>query len=317
MSFYAWPYPPPPDAPPVTSITTEGDHFLINGKRQHIRGFTDFRGFMLWARHGSMSPLALQMKQTHHDFVSLSTPALTPVVTLMNPWGETEELGVDSFDPRNDPEFFNKLDSYLAAMNNQGFIPFVIVFAWTRLFAGMDLAWKRQFLKDSCAVISRHVALVSLVLEYNTGDSDINPLDFDMPPGVIISRGSAGEDGDPVQPMWMFGEVHPTRGDKWLQHIADSGYSFRRDNAWGDGNKPAITIPIVNSEPNGFGEIGDGRETNPRDSFTQAVDDALWFGSHFFHCEAGTRSQAMPHAQTQHNSAILAWRGVQAVPEVP
>lgn len=318
MSFYNWPYKPPPDAPGnIQSVSIEGDHFLINGQRQHIRGFTDFRGFMLYARHGTHSPLALQMMQTHYDFVALSRPALSPVVTLMNPWGETEDLGLDSFDPRTFPDYFGKLDAYLADMNQKGFIPFVILLAWTRLFDGMDTAWQKQFVNDACAVISKHVALVSLVLEYDTGDSATNPLDFDKPAGVIISRGSGGENAEPIQPGWDFGEVHPTRGDKWLQHIADSGYSFRRDNGWGDGKQLALTYPIINSEPNGFGQPEDGRETSSRDAFAQAADDALWFGSHFFHCESGTRSRAMLDAQTEHNCAICSWRGVFSSPENP
>ena len=59
MSFYSWPYPPPPDDD-VKSIGVDGEWFVINGRKQSVRGFTDFRGFMDYARRGTISPLALR-----------------------------------------------------------------------------------------------------------------------------------------------------------------------------------------------------------------------------------------------------------------
>lgn len=328
MSFYSWPYPPPPDDA-VTSIRTGGEFFLINGRRQHVRGFTDFRNFLQFAKHGTISPLALQMQRIHRDFVSYretqagvdleatmpGVPAMSPVTLLMNPWGETEDLGVDSFDPRTFPDYFAKLDQHATLMNAHRFIPIYIVLAFTKIF-GMDVSYQRQFLAQACNVLKRHTCLVDLVLEWNTGDSATDPMDFTKPAGVCISRGSAGESGPLVYPYWDWGSVHPRRDNKWLQTIADSGYSYRHDNSWDDGNRPAVTVPIIMSEPKGFGEPGDsGRSSDTHDSFVQGLDMATWFKSAVFHSEAGTRSQVLP--TYQQNCAITFWRGVYAVPEVP
>lgn len=328
MSFYSWPYPPPPDDD-IISLGIDGEFLLINGRKQHIRAFTDFRNFMLFARHGIISPLAIQMQKIHRDFVSYKetpagtdryatmpgVPAMSPITVLMNPWGETEDLGVDSFDPRTFPDYFSKLDQHAALMNQHRFIPIYIVLAWTRIF-GMDTNYQKQFLSQVASILSKHICLVSLVLEWNTGDSATDPLDFDKPSGVIISRGSGGEASDPIQPGWDWGEVHPRRDDKWLQTIADSGYSYRRDNAWGAGNKPALTYPIINTEPKGFGEPGDsGRSSSTDESFGQALDYTRWFRSYAFHSESGTRSQEL--GVFAENCAITGWRAAYAVREIP
>lgn len=327
MSFFSWPYPPPPDDP-VVSVGTRGKWFLINNRPQHLRAFTDFRSFTIFAKHGVLSPLAMQMQQIHRDFVAYQptplsidrdatmpgVPAMSPVVLLMNPWGETEDLNVDSFDPRTFPDYFTKLDQWLTLMNAHRFIPICNLLSFTKIF-GMDTAYQRQFVTQACEVLSRHVCLVDLVLEWDAGDSATDPMDFDKPANVIISRGSSGGGVDMPYPYWDWCSVHPRRDDKWLQTIADSGYAYRHDGAWGDGKKPAIPVPILMSEQEGFGEPGDnGRSFSTSDAFKQAVDNALWGCSSSFHSEAGTRSQVL--GTVSQNCAITSWRGVYAVPEV-
>lgn len=328
MSFYSWPYPPPPDDD-IKSLRTEGEFFIINGRKQHLRGFTDFRNFMLFAKYGIVSPLALQMQAIHRDFVSYKdtpagvdrdvtmpgVPALSPVTLLMNPWGVTEELNVDSFDPRTFPGYLEKLDQHATLMTKNRFIPTYIILSFTKIF-GMASGYQKSFVAQVAEVLSKHICLVDLVLEWNTGDSATDPMDFDKPKGVIISRGSAGEKGDFPYPVWDWCSTHLRRDEKWLQTIADSGYSYRQNGGWGDGSKPAITVPIVSSEHKGFGEPGDeGRSSNTTESFMQGLMSSVWFKSAVFHSEAGTRSQILP--TYQQNCAITFLRGCYAVPEVP
>lgn len=320
MSYYSWPYPPPPDDP-VASIAIEGTHYLINGRRQHVRAFTDFGGLIHFAHHGGeLSPHALQHQTLHRDFVSYSprlddplglpgVPALSPRVLLMRSWG-------DPMDPRTEPGFLNKLDAHAAAMNRQRFIPLYVYLACTRIL-GMPLSWQQGFVRDVAAVLRNHVCLGELVNEYDAGDQQVDPYAFDQPPGVIISRGSPGESGPVVWPGWDWTATRLRRDAKWLQTISDSAYAFRHGDWTDEPGKQGVVLthPVWDTEPKGHGPAGTEpkRNTDTWLSFRLGQQAAAEDSAAAFHSEAGNLSTQM--SPEEYNCAICFWRGVASVPE--
>src|SRR5207237_1574987 len=108
----------------------------------------------------------------------------------------------------------------------------------------------------ACEVLRKHVCLVELVNEYNAGDQMVDPLAFEKPPGVIISRGSPGEAGPIVWPPWDWTAIRGRRDEKWIQTISDSAYAFRHGD-WSDEHKgEIITHPIWDTEYQGHGPAG-------------------------------------------------------------
>lgn len=311
MSFYAWPYPPPIDDA-ITSVGVQGDRFLINGRIQHVRGFTDFAGLNVFIRSNGtqLSPLALQMQQVHHDFVSLSVPALSPRILLMKNGGSLFDL-----DPRTIPDFIPRLDAHATAMNANRFIPIYVLLADCAA-NGMDLSYQQSFVAQACAVLRNHVCLVELVNEYNNGPQQVDPMAFDKPGGVLISRGSPAEDGKIPWPGWDWSAGRQRRDSKWLQTIGDSKYSYVNGD-WGGPPNSQVTHPVFDSEPKGAGEPG----TEPKRYTTTAEGHALgalsaeWWHAGVFHSEAGLTSSLLPTYQL--NAAICFYRGMMAIPEIP
>jgi hypothetical protein len=319
MSFFSWPYPPPPDDA-VSSIDIDGAHFRINGQRQHIRAFTDFHGLSYYLHNGGrLSPHALQQQTIHRDFVSYSpktgdplglpgVPALTPRILLMCSWG-------DVLDPRLEASFLNRLDAHAAAMNAQRFIPLYVFLACTRIL-GMSLDWQQGFVRDVAAVLKNHVCLCELVNEYEAGDQQVNPYAFDKPDGVVISRGSPGGVGIPVWPGWDWTAIRSRRDEKWLQTIGDSAYAFRHGD-WSP-TWPGVVVrhPIGDTEPRGAGAVAsEKRYTDTWQAFQLGQESAAWFGFGCYHNEAGLDSRELaPDAEV--NTAVTFWRGMMSVPEV-
>jgi hypothetical protein len=305
VTFTAWPYPPPPDDP-LHSVGITGDRFTINGRLQHVRGFTDFAGFDVFRRTGQISPLALQLQQVHHDFVSLSVPALTPRILLMKNAGSLFDL-----DPRTLPNFFDVLDRHAAAMTAARFLPLYVLLADCAA-NGMNLGYQQEFVGRACEVLKNHLCLVELVNEYDNGPQQVNPLAFDKPAGVIISRGSPAEALIPF-PVWDWVATRARRDAKWLQTIADSAYAFRAGD-WGGPPVP-LTCPVFDTEPRGAGETDGKRYTSTTDAFALGCDSALWNHAAVLHTEAGTTSSLL--GPNQLNVAICFYRGMLAVPEIP
>lgn len=322
MSFTSWPYPSPPDDA-VVSLDIEGAHFRINGRRQHIRSFTDFESVIQFMhKGGQISPLALQMQTIHRDFVSYSpklddplglpgVPAFSPRILLMRSWG-------DPLDPRTEPDFFYKLDAHAAAMNKQRFIPHYVYLACTAVF-GMRTDWQRGFVQDVAAVLKNHVCLSELVNEYDAGDQQVDVMAFDKPAGVVISRGSPGEGGNIVWPGWDWTAIRSRRDEKWLQTISDSAFAFRQAGDWDIRRFPGKTViyhPIGDSEPKGAGPAGTEpkRYTDTWSAYQHGQESASWFGFFCYHSVAGLTSATLSPEEV--NTAICTWRGVMSVPEV-
>jgi len=306
VSFYAWPYPPPPEEQ-IVDVGILGDRFTINGKIQHIRGFTDFAGLDIFRRTGTLSPLALQMQQVHHDFVSLSKPVLTPRILLMKNKGSLFDL-----DPREIPDYFSKLDHHAMLMTQQNFLPLYVLLADCAA-NGMSLGYQQQFVGQACDVLRHHVCLVELVNEYNNGPQQVDPLAFAKPHGVCISRGSPTDGGAFPWPGWDWSAPHTRRDDKWLTAVAKDAWSYRA-GLW-PGNE-AVTHPILPTEDRGAGDVESGsRYTSTRDAFDLGAMHAMWYHGGVFHSEAGLRSQVLSPGQL--NCAICYWRGMFAIPEVP
>lgn len=299
MSFFSWPYPPPPDDP-ITSVGTAAARFLINGRLQHIRGFTDFASLDIFRRTGALSPLALQMQTLHHDFVSLSVPALTPRILLMKNKGSLFDL-----DPREIPDYFSKLDQHVSLLNQQRFIPMYVLLADCAA-SGMSLGYQQDFVGRACDVLRNHICLVSLVNEYNNGPQQVDPLAFDKPAGVCIARGSGTPDAPIPEPQWDWCDIHVRRDGKWLADIGNAAYTIHQERGY-----PG---PIINSEPRKAGP-GAGMYTSTTDSHALGALEAVWFRASIFHSVAGLTSAVMP--DDQRNQAITHQRGIMAIPEVP
>lgn len=308
MSFFSWPYPPPPTEQ-ITSVAILGDRFTINHKVQHIRGFTDFAGLDIFRRTGSISPLALQMQAVHRDFVSLSVPVLTPRTLLMKNKGSLFDL-----DPREMPDFLDVLERHNDAMTKANFLPLYVLLADCAA-NGMDLAYQQDFVGKCCERLRNHICLVELVNEYDNGPQQVDPLKFTKPDGVCISRGSPSSNGALIPwPPWDWVATRARRDGKWLQTISDSAYSFRAGD-WGGPGGSQVTCPSFDTEPRGAGDLDGVRYTSTKLSFQLAVESALWNGAALFHLEAGLTSSLMSPSQL--NQAITFWRGMFAVPEVP
>lgn len=305
MSFYTWPYPPPP-SDPLTSVGIAGDRFTINGRLQHIRGFTDFAGLDVFRRTGQLSPLALQMQAVHRDFVSQSVPVLTPRILLMKNAGSLFDL-----DPRAMPDFFDVLDRHAAAMNQTNFLPLYVLLADCAV-NGMSLGYQQDFVGRASDRLRNHLCLVELVNEYENGPQQVNPLAFDKPAGVIIARGSPAEALIPF-PVWDWVATRARRDAKWLQTISDSAYSYRAGD-WG-GPPVALTCPVFDTEPRGAGATEGKRYTSTADAFALGLESALWNHAAVFHSECGLTSRVLTPGQL--NQAITFFRGMLAVPETP
>lgn len=305
MSFFSWPYPPPPDDA-VTSVGVSGDRFTVNGRIQHIRGFTDFAGFDVFRRTGQLSPLALQMQQAHHDFVSLSVPALSPRILLMKNKGSLFDL-----DPRTMPNFFEVLDTHARLMTASRLIPIYVLLADCAA-NGMNVHYQQDFIARACDVLQHHICLVELVNEFDNGPQQVQPLLFAKPPGVCISRGSPSEAGAFPWPGWDWSAARGRRDTKWLTAIAKDSWSYRSGN-W-PGAAP-VTHPVMDTEPRGAGDRDGNRYTSTADAFALGAMSALWYHSGVFHSDCGLTS--LPLSPIQLNCAITWMRGMMAIPEVP
>lgn len=309
MSFTAWPY-PAPSTDPITSVGVSGDRFTINGQIQNIRGFTDFAGLKVFLDTGAVSPLALQMQAVHHDFVSLSVPALTPRILLMKNGGSLFDL-----DPRTVPDFFGKLEACAHALHTINLLPMWVLLADCRA-NGMSQQYQWDFVGQACETLRRcPPSLVSLVNEYNNDPQMVDPLAFEKPAGLVISRGSPAEEGPPPTPVWDWAECRLRRDVKWLQTIGDSAYSFRAGD-WGGPNIP-INCPMMDSEPRG---ADDGQEskryTSSQDAFALGLLHAQWFKAAVFHSTNGLTSIPFAQPSPSLNSSITFLRGCLAVPEM-
>jgi hypothetical protein len=306
MSFTAWPY-PAPSTDAVTSVGVQGDRFTVNGKIQNLRGFTDFAGLDVYRRTGALSPLAQQMQQLHHDFVSLSVPALTPRILLMKNGGSLFGL-----DPRTMPDFFDVLPRHADAMQAAKFVPLYVLLA-DCFVNGMSLGYQQDFVGRAADRLRGRPVLVELVNEYDNGPQHVDPLAFTKPDGLVISRGSPAESGPIPWPAWDFITIRSRRDAKWLQTISDSAYSFRAGD-WG-GQPVPITCPVFDSEPRGAGTSDPKRYTSTEEAFRLGLESAAWNHAGVFHCDAGLTSSLLPPVEL--NAAICFFRGMLAVPETP
>lgn len=308
MSFTAWPY-PAPSTDPITSVGVAGDRFTINGTIHNIRGFTDFAGFKVFIDTGAVSPLAVQMQAIHHDFVSLSVPALTPRILLMKNGGSLFDL-----DPRTVPDFFGKLEACAAALHKLNILPLWVLLADCH-DNGMSLDYQQAFVGQAAETLRRcPPCLVELVNEYNNGPQTVDPSQFTKPTGLIVSRGSPAEGGETPTPVWDWAACRLRRDGKWLQTIGDSAYSYRAGD-WGGPNIP-ISCPMMDTEPRG---ADDGQESkrysSSQDAFALGLLHSLWFKAAVFHSTKGLTSTPFDQPSPALNCAITFYRGCLAVPE--
>jgi hypothetical protein len=305
----------------MTSVGITGDRFLINGRIQHLRGFTDFAGFDYFRRYGSVSPLALHMQELHHDFVSLTVPALSPRILLMKHKDSLFDL-----DPRQMPDFYPKLAQHAETMlatrttfqTGQiaaSLLPIYVLLADCAAL-GMSLAYQQDHVGQACEVLRHYPVLVELVNEYNNGPQQVDPLAFSKPPGVLISRGSPAEGGQIPWPGWDWSASRERRDSKWLQTIGDSKYSYVNGD-WGGPPNSQVTHPVLDTEPRGAGEPGmePKRYVSTADGHALGVLSAEWWHAGVYHSEAGLTSSRLPWFQL--NSAITFFRGMMGIPEIP
>lgn len=306
MSFTSWPYPDLP-TDPVVSVGIRGNAFTINGRVQHLRGFTDFAGLDVFRRTGAISPLATQMQTIHRDFVSLAVPALTPRVLLMKNKGSHFDL-----DPREIADYFDQLSRHADAMQAARFVPLYVFLADCAAF-GMSVGYQQEFVGRARDRLAGRPVLGELANEYNNGPQQVDPSLFSKPDGILMSRGSPGEAGPIAWPPWDFITTRYRRDPKWLQTISDSAYAYRHADSDGPAAGMRVPIPFFDSEPRGAGWRV-GRYTDPSEAFALGIESALWNKAGIFHSDGCITSQVLP--DDERNCAICFQRGMMAATEL-
>lgn len=271
---------PLPDLP---RIRVEGTAFLdmVHGERWTWKGCTDFMLYKRYLDNEDIAPILSERGRLGAN--------------VLRVLGMT--YSIERFYPSENPDYFQRLPSFLNLCATYGLYVEFVVFADAQIIMS-NAAEQRQHLASAREALAGLPQGVFAELCNENDKNGVNALDHAYPggDGILWSRGSGLADQAPPRPVWDYSGWHGRRDDPkvWLSQddmwFVQAGLEERPGQGFVPMDKSA---PCVGDEPMGFDEHEQPgkRSTNPELARSLAFSGRAYGQGATFHSSAGILSQ--------------------------